>query len=102
MTRTASHTEVQSNDNFSVGADLRVRPKKGAHAGAPLQFFSFSTAPRYQALCAHQPGLIQGGLLRKQPGVPRKGQDDFSAPYILYMYIIIIILLIKIKLLSIL
>jgi len=37
----------QSNDNFSVGADLRVRPETGTPAGAPLPFFRFATAPRY-------------------------------------------------------
>ena len=40
------HIKVQSNDNF-VGADLRVRPE-GAHAGAPLQYWSFLTATQYQ------------------------------------------------------
>ena len=34
------HIKVQSNDNFFVGADLRVRPER-AHAGAPLHTGAF-------------------------------------------------------------
>jgi hypothetical protein len=36
-----SNTKSPSNDNFLVGADPCVRPNKGAHAGAPLQFRAF-------------------------------------------------------------
>ena len=46
------NTELQTIDNFSVGADLRVRPKKGAHAGAPLQGGSHLTATAYKGTFA--------------------------------------------------